>query len=78
MTDEEHRILRAARDRRIYTNDHGRWLIAGEKRPERNARERMLRLQYIDWTWDDTPGGRVAYRITSEGEAALRLAEVLY
>ena len=36
---EELRILRAARDGRLYTNEAGRWMIDGEARPDPRARQ---------------------------------------
>ncbi len=41
LTDEHHRILRAAAEGRLRTNDAGRWLIDGEARPSRRAREQL-------------------------------------
>ncbi len=41
LTDEHHRILRAASEGRLRTNDAGRWIIDGEARPSRRAREQL-------------------------------------
>lgn len=49
MTAKERlRILRAARDGRLYYNDYGRYVIKGEKqRPNRAVRERLMREGFI-------------------------------
>lgn len=67
---EEVRILRAAADGRLRMNAAGRYVIDGEARPERKAREKLLhRLEFISWPL----GGIVD--ITSEGRAALALID---
>jgi hypothetical protein len=74
MTDEELRILLATRDRKIHTNAVGRWVIDGDARPERKARERLVREQWIEWTWQDHPKGEAGYLLTDEGWTVLRRA----
>ncbi len=53
LTDEQRRILVAAHERRLWRSDTGRWLIAGEHRPDRRERERLWRRELLDWAWND-------------------------
>ncbi len=65
LTAEQARIVRAAASGRLRTNEHGRWVIAGEERPERKPRERLAKRGLIAWQ----PGGAVI--ATAAGLAAL-------
>lgn len=69
-TDEELRILRAARDGRIHSS--GRWVIDGEPRPERPALESVKRH---GWVADALGRGGWIYELTPSGRAALESAE---
>lgn len=69
-TDEELRILRAARDGRIHSS--GRWVIDGEARPERPALESVKRH---GWVADALAGGGWVYELTPSGRAVLEAAE---
>jgi hypothetical protein len=54
LTDEQQRILRAAAQRRLRVNEHGRWLIDGEARPDRRSREKLRQRGLIDNPpWDE-------------------------
>lgn len=68
---EQIRILRAAKDGRLRTNEHGRYAIDGEPRPDRKARAKLMRERWIVPLYA-RPG---AVRITEEGQAALRVLE---
>lgn len=71
---EGFRILAAIRDGRMIVNEHGRYLIAGEDRPDRKTRERLRSRGYIDSRYDF--GGRGSYWIvTARGVEALRARE---
>jgi hypothetical protein len=70
-TAEQARILRAAQDGRLRVNEHGRYVIDGEPRPDRRVREQLLQDACLKWP---RPGGRRMV-ITAEGEAALRLLD---
>lgn len=65
MTDEERRILIAARERRLLINYAGRYVITGEARPDRKARERMQGKGWLGWHVNGQP------TITANGRAAL-------
>lgn len=65
-TDEELRILRAARDRRIHSS--GRWVIDGEERPQRPALESVKRH---GWVVDAMGRGGWVYELTPSGRAVL-------
>ncbi len=65
------RQLRAARDGRFLENAAGRYVIEGEARPNRKVREKLI-YTHRWMLWQFSPKGM---RLTSEGEAALRLME---
>jgi hypothetical protein len=67
LSTEEVRILRAAEAGRLGMNESGRYVIAGEPRPERKARERLM-YQSDLLTWRSRPPGLV---LTGEGRAYL-------
>jgi hypothetical protein len=66
FTDEQVRILRAAADGRLNQNEHGRWIIADERRPERKDRVKLLNNGFITW-----PHYRTRETLTARGRAAL-------
>lgn len=66
--DEELRILRAAAAGAIHTNGHGRWVIDQQPRPNRKAREGLLRRGYVTYAY---LAGRSAYQLTGAGRAML-------
>lgn len=45
------RQLCAARDGRFLCNEHGRYVIPGEARPDRKVREKLLYSGRITWTF---------------------------
>lgn len=63
---EELRILRAAKDGRLYLNEAGRWLIADEPRPDPKARRYLVQSGRVHsaWRWRETS-------ITDKGRAML-------
>jgi hypothetical protein len=71
MSPEEHRILIAASEHRLRTNEHGRYVIDGEARPERKARENLQRHGFIVWRgglrWTGERWG-----LSAAGESLLR------
>jgi hypothetical protein len=69
-TDEELRILRAARDGRIYSTGH--WIIDGESRPERRA---LDAVKERGWVSDALGGGAWRYELSPSGRAVLEAAE---
>lgn len=69
LSDEEIRILRAAEDGRLGMNESGRYVITGEVRPERKARERLIYDHQL-LTWRSRPAGLV---LTGEGRAYMAL-----
>lgn len=69
-TDEELRILRAARDGRIHSIGH--WVIDGESRPERRA---LDAVKQRGWVSDVIVGGGWSYELSPAGRAALDAAE---
>ena len=69
-TDEELRILRAARDGRIHST--GRWVIDGEPRPERRA---LDAVKQRGWVVDGLAGGSWRYELSPSGRAVLDAAE---
>jgi hypothetical protein len=69
-TDEELRILRAARDGRIHSTGH--WVIDGESRPERRA---LDAVKQRGWVVDALGGGSWRYELSDAGRAALEAAE---
>lgn len=68
-TAEQVRILSAAKAGRFGVNEHGRYVIDGESRPNRRVREKLMNDTWI--TWPGCFSHRVS--ITAEGEAALSL-----
>lgn len=74
-TDEAIRQLRAARDLRYGLNEHGRYVISNEPRPERKTREKLMRYGWLDWRWAKGQGAIVGLQITTEGMSALRNLE---
>lgn len=69
-TDEELRILRAARDGRIHSSGH--WVIDGESRPERRALDAVTQH---GWVTDAIGGGSWRYELSPSGRAVLEAAE---
>lgn len=49
LPDEEFRILKAANDGRLCVNEHGRYVIDGEKRPDRRVRQRLIQRLWVSW-----------------------------
>lgn len=78
LTDEERRILIATRDGRLSQNEHGRYVIDGEPRPERKARERVMRMGWVGWRYTHRktvgriPVGEYTIYLTAKGESALK------
>jgi hypothetical protein len=70
LTDEQLRILRAAAERRLDTNEHGRWVIEGEDRPARKDRETLMRKFLITW-----PHYMTRETLTPQGARVLASAE---
>lgn len=66
LSDEEVRILRAVAAGRMTLNDASRYVIAGEPRPDRKARERLTKRDLIDVPWRE----RVP-ALTAKGRDAL-------
>lgn len=50
--DERIRILRAIKEGRMSVNEHGRYVIEGEARPDRKQREALWHGMYFDCHWD--------------------------
>lgn len=72
LTDEHRRILRAADERRLRTNKHGRYVIDGDVRPVRQVREQLQRWGLLDWRWDEArPRPALAPEITEQGRRVL-------
>lgn len=69
-TDEELRILRAARDGTIHSVGH--WIIDGESRPERRALDAVTRN---GWVTEAIGGGAFRYELSPDGRAVLEAAE---
>lgn len=67
LTDEEARILKAVADGRMRVNDTGRYVIDGDARPQRKAREALAAFGYISWPL----GPRQVSPITPNGTTAL-------
>lgn len=77
MTPPDHQVeilrqLRAARDDRFLCNEHGRYYIPGEPRPDRKVREKLLYSDRIIWTFK--PKGMV---LTEKGRRELEHLEAL-
>ena len=76
VSDEQLRILRAAHEGRLVSNEHGRWVITGEaQRPERRERQRLHGRGMIDYA--RTASDREDYNqlvATARGVAALAAA----
>lgn len=70
LSAEELRILQAAAGRRLTRNQAGRWVIDGEPRPQRAARQRLHDLRLIDWDFGD-PGDPLRLVTTSAGDDLL-------
>ncbi|HST42037.1 MAG TPA: hypothetical protein VLK58_21135 [Conexibacter sp.] len=70
LSDEELRILRAARDGRIHSAGH--WIIDGESRPERRA---LDAVKQRGWLTDAIARGNWTYELSPSGRAALEAAE---
>ena len=67
LTEEQKRILVAAHECRLKNNEHGRYTIDGEERPERKAREAVqgrglikLRGEWGKRYWFPTTAGYMA------------------
>lgn len=76
---EVQRQLTAAREGRYRLNEHHRYIILGEGRPERKVREKLMRDRFIDWRWGpERRDGVVGLKITTEGEAALLVLEATH
>ncbi|MDO8187984.1 hypothetical protein Q5424_14975 [Conexibacter sp. JD483] len=69
-TDEQVRILRAARDGRLHSIGH--WVIDGESRPERQA---LDGAKAAGWLTDAIVRGGWAYELSPDGRGALEAAE---
>lgn len=69
-TEEQLRILRAARDGRLHSIGH--WVIDGESRPERQA---LDGAKAAGWLTDAIVRGGWAYELSPAGRAALEAAE---
>ncbi len=69
-TDEQLRILRAARDGRLHSIGH--WVIDGESRPERQA---LDGAKAAGWLTDAIVRGGWAYELSPDGRALLEAAE---
>lgn len=65
------RQLRAAREGRYRQNKAGRYVIDGEARPDRRARERLIYTSRF-LIWSHGRDGTVSLKLTSEGESGLR------
>lgn len=65
---EELRILRAAADGRLRVNEHGRWVIDGDKPPMPKARKY---LQSVDCLTDGWHPSRAPVSLTRKGRVAL-------
>ena len=48
---ERLRILRAARDGRLKVNEYGRYVIDGERRPDRRIREQLQQQEEISFPY---------------------------
>lgn len=76
ITDEMLRILAAIEAGTFHVNSAGRYVIAGEPRPDRRSRELLRKRGLIDWShrfgegtkWHLTDGGREALRQSRGGE----------
>lgn len=63
------RQLRAARDGRFLCNEHGRYLIEGESRPDRKTREKLIGNGQITWRFRPTRGMELTEKGRRELEA---------
>jgi hypothetical protein len=69
LTNEHRRILNAVAEGRFNLNGHGRYIIDGEARPERKAREQVMNRRFVVWNYQrDAP---VAFTLTDKGRQAL-------
>jgi hypothetical protein len=75
LSEEHFRILRAVRDGRIVPNDSGRYVIDGEPRPNRKAREQLVKRHMIVWVHRFGSAGRSGYELSTLGFDALRANE---
>lgn len=67
---ERLRILRAARDGRLRINHHGRYVIDGERRPDRKQREYLLHRRGAI-TWPEYGDAEQKVRLGASGESLL-------
>ena len=67
---ERLRILRAARDGRLRINHHGRYVIDGERRPDRKQREYLLHRRGAI-TWPEYGDAEQKVRLRASGESLL-------
>ncbi len=72
ITREQARILNAIKEKRFRVNLRGRYEIAGEERPERKERERLVKRGLIRSRYGAVDQWSVWY-VTDKGEAAFRL-----
>lgn len=71
LTEEMVRILKAVSEGRMTTNQAGRWVIAGEARPKRSARETLTKRGYIEWRIRLGTHAESGYATTVLGESYL-------
>lgn len=69
ITDEEIRIMRAIEDGDFGVNEHGRYVIKGQARPDRKARVNLMNREWIDWRWRAQQG--TVWFVTDKGREAL-------
>lgn len=67
LTDEMLRIMRAIDREAMHANSSGRYVIAGEPRPDRRSRELLMKRGLIEWRWK----GETRWYLTDKGRAAL-------
>lgn len=73
LTAEHRRILQAAADGTLRTNENQRWTITGQQRPDRKSREQLKSRGLIDYG-THASSGRIDYRrlvATPKGREAL-------
>lgn len=70
LTEEMLRILRAIDRGAMTVNEHGRYVISGEPRPDRLSRERLRNRGLIDHFYEQGRGSH--WRVTAKGKAVLR------
>jgi hypothetical protein len=74
---ERLRILRACANGRLKVNSAGRYVIDGEKRPDRKVRESLMYSDPQMVCWPSSLGGSPLCRITVDGRDELRNLEAM-